>query len=204
MALPGNEGAALRAVIVGLALIWGSAAQSMEAPRDVPGWRGIEWGMPLAEALVLFETARVLQERKTEIAGCYFRYAVPVLILGEEWDAWLCEDREDQTIVAVNMEKGYRGGFFFDETQTSSRILDAYFADMSDRFGPAQRHWRYCFNALGNPTEQFRWYFPSTTITFLYRDTGSDWGMVRFEPPTGRPEFGPGVCSTPPVDPRQE
>ncbi len=190
----------LRVAIVAMALIGAAAAHGMESPPDVSGWRTIRWGVPLSEALALFENVSLVQERKTEIAGCYFQYAVPISVMGEDWDAWLCEDRDDQTIVAINIEKGYRGGFFFDKTLTRSRILDAFFADMSDRFGPAQRLWRNCFNALGNPTRQYRWYFPSTTITFLYRDTGSEWGMVRFEPPTDRPEFGPGVCSTPPVD----
>lgn len=190
----------LRVVIVVMSLVGGVAAHGMETPADVSGWRTIEWGMPLSQALALFEDVRIVQERKTEIAGCYFQYAVPITVLDEEWDAWLCEDRDDQTIVAINIEKGYRGSFFFDETLTRSRILDAFLAGLSDRFGPAQRFWGNCFNALGNPTEQFRWYFPSTTITFLYRDTGREWGMVRFEPSNRRPEFGPGVCSTPPVD----
>lgn len=183
-----------------IGVIGAGAAHSMERPVDVSGWREVEWGMPLSGALALFPDARVVQERKTEIAGCYFQYAVPITILEEEWDVWLCEDRDDETIIAINIEKGYRGGFFFDETLTGSRILEAYFVDMSNRFGAAQRYWGNCFNALGNPTRQFRWYFPSTIITFLYRDTGKDWGMVRFEPAAGRPEFGPGVCATAPVD----
>lgn len=190
----------LRAITVSMALLWGAAAHGMEAPDDVPGWRTVEWGMPLSDALALFEGVRIIQARKTEIAGCYFQYAVPISVLGEDWDAWLCENREDQTLVAVNIEKGYRGAFFFDKDLTASRVLERLFADMSDDFGRAHRYWGNCFNVLGNPTKQFRWYFPSTTITFLYRDTTRDWGMLRFEPPTGRPEFGPGVCGTPPVD----
>ena len=189
-----------RVVIVATVLIGGVAAHAMETPADVSGWRTIQWGMPLSEALTLFDDARIVQGRKTEIAGCYFQYAIPIDIEGEDWDAWLCEDRDDQSIVAINLEKGYRGAFFFDQALTRSRILDALFADMSDRFGPAQRFWGDCFNVLGNPTQQFRWYFPTTIITLLYRDTITNWAMLRFEPALGQPEFGPGVCSTPPVD----
>lgn len=181
-------------------MLGGGAAFSMEAPADVSGWRGIKWGMPLSEALTLFEDARIIQEQKNEIAGCYFQYAVPLKVLDEEWDAWLCEDRDDQTIVAVNIEKGYRGAFFFDKTLTRSGILDALIEDMTARFGPARRFWSNCFNVLGNPTEQYRWYFPTTRVTFVHRDLIADWGMLRFEPNKGQPEFGPGVCSTPPVD----
>ena len=190
----------LRIVIVVMALVGGGLAYGAETPADVLGWRSIQWGMPLADALALFGGARVVQEQKTEIAGCYFRYAIPISVLDEDWDAWLCEDRDDRTIVAIHMEKGYRGGFFFEPNLTRSRILDALFADMSDRFGPAQRYWGNCFNVLGNPTQQYTWYFPTTTISFVYRDISREWAMLRFEPNLGRPDFGPGVCSTPPVD----
>ena len=123
----------LRAAIVVMTLVGGTAAHGMETPPDVSGWRTLQWGVPLSEALALFENARVVQERKSEIAGCYFQYAVPISVLGEDWDAWLCEDRDDQTIVAVNLEKGYRGGLFFDKALTRSGVLDGVLAEIAER-----------------------------------------------------------------------
>ena len=187
---------ALMALLAAAALDRGAGA----ATDDVKGWRQIVWGMPLAEALGLLGNARIVQRPKSEIAGCHFEYAVPIRFEEEEWDAWLCEDRADASIVAINIEKGYRGNFFFEQDQYGSRLLEQLFADLSAEFGGAHRHWQYCFNVLGNPTEQYQWYFPSTVITFLIRDAGANWAMIRFERASGRPEFGPGVCSAPPVD----
>ena len=47
---------------------------------------------------------------------------------------------------------------------------------------------------------QYRWYFPSTTITLLNRDVTRNWVMIGFERPVKRIEVGPGICATPPTD----
>ena len=61
------------------------------------------------------------------------------------------------------------------------------------------RYWSQRFNAIGSPTVQYRWYFPTTTVTLLHRDAATK-AAIRYEPTNARPEFGPGVCRVPPVD----
>ena len=172
-------------------------------PADVSGWRGIQWGMPLGEALLMFDDAHEVQAGKSDIGNCYFQYAVPVKFEDEEWDAWLCEDRHSAGVIAISIEKGFGGRVFFDGEKLASRLFDVLLARLTDSYGPAHRFWRQCYNALGSPTVQYRWYFPTTTVTLLHRDAAARWAAIRYEPSNARPEFGPGVCSGPPVDLRE-
>ncbi len=172
-------------------------------PTDVAGWRGIQWGMPVREALLMFDDLHEVQASKSDIGNCYFQYAVPVRFGDEEWDAWLCEDRDSTGVIAISIEKGYGGGVFFDSDKSASRLFDVLLARLTGSYGPAHRYWRQCYNALGSPTVQYRWYFPTTTVTLLHRDAAARWAAIRYEPSNARPEFGPGVCSGPPVDLRE-
>jgi hypothetical protein len=201
----------MAAAVVATAFAAGPASADADAvdgavggiPADIPGWRGIAWGMPLAEALALFDDAREVQARKGDIGNCYFQYAVPVTFEDEEWDAWLCEDRETTGVIAISIEKGFGGRVFFDSDKSASRLFDVLLARFTESFGPAHRYWHQCFNPLGSPTVQYRWYFPTTTVTLLHRDAAARWAAIRYEPSNTRPEFGPGVCRVPPVDLRE-
>ena len=169
-----------------------SPARSQTAAPDVPGWHGIEWGMTLEDVKEIFDEVRIVQKTKLEVGGCYFTYGVRLWLLGEEWSAWLCEDRAEPRIIAVNIERA-----------RFSANFDRFLVELTRAYGPAHRYWD-CINAVGNRTVQYRWYFPTTTVTLLDRDTRVGWVMFRYERARTRPEFGPGVCLDPPIDLRRE
>ncbi len=117
--------------------------------------------MIIPEVMAIHASTRVLQRTKFQIGHCYFSHAVPVRFEDEDWDVWLCEDRDTGAINAVNLELGYRGGLFFGAS--GSKLFLQFLDDLTLAYGPPQR-----------------------------------WIMMRFERPTGRPEFGPGVCAASP------
>jgi hypothetical protein len=154
--------------------------------------------MQMAEVRSLHTGLRVLQRNKTQIGSCYFSFAVPIEIEDENWEAWMCEDRETGAVNAVNLELGFTGGVFFGASETT--LFDFLLEQLTEDYGPPQRRWKDCHNPLGNLVVQYRWYFPSTIITLLERDPARNWSMVRFERYIDRREYGPGICHTPPVD----
>lgn len=176
----------------------GALARMTADGRDVAGWGGIAWGMTIEEALALFDADGVVRQEPIEVAGCYFRFALPLRLAGEKWQVWLCQDRHDDTVIAVNIEKGF-GGTFFDGDH-GTQLFDTLLAEFTARYGPAHRFWEQCHNVRWNATMDYKWFFPSTTVSLVYRDVPERWAGIRFERPTGRPDFGPGVCVKAPVD----
>jgi hypothetical protein len=165
---------------------------------DVSGWRGLAWGTPVSEAARLFDGTVLDRQEEIEVAGCYFTRAVPISLEQETWQAWLCEDRDTGEVIGVSLEKGFRGVFFGDDRGT--RLFKTFLAELTEQYGPAHRYWEQCHNARWNATVQYKWFFPSTTVTLLVRDVPDRWTSLRFERPNKRPDFGPGVCVKQPRD----
>ena len=181
--------AMLLAGLIALALTSERAA----ARDDVVGWRGVRWGMAVEEALRQFDEARVMQQTKLELGGCYFRYGVPLELFDAAWEARLCEARERPVVIGVYIEtRSYRDDF--------ERIVAA----LTGVYGRPHVLWRHCFNAVGHETAQYRWFFASTTVTLVILDRLQGWATVRYEKPIERPDFGPGVCLEPPLDLRPD
>lgn len=181
---------AIPAVLLALCLVLGLAPGRASAERsDVTGWRNVFWGMPVDQALKQFDKVTIVQETMVELRGCFVKYGVPIKLLGEAWEAWLCEDRGDRTINAVSIE-----------TPTGSAKFAALVAELNTAYGMPHRHWSRCINAAGGVMEQYRWYFPSTTITLINRDLERGSVAVRYERPRPGPEYDPGVCWRPPTD----
>jgi len=165
---------------------------------DVTGWRGLSWGTPIREATELFGDIALDRVQAIEVGGCFFSRAVPISLAHESWQAWLCEDRNTGEVVAVSLEKDFRGVFFGDDRGTD--LTDTFLAELTEQYGPAHLFWDQCHNARWNVTRQYKWFFPTTTVVLLMRDVPDRWTSLRFQRPTNRPDFGPGVCVAQPRD----
>jgi hypothetical protein len=165
---------------------------------DVAGWRGISWGIPISRAQAVLGGQTLDRQEAIEVGGCYFTRALPLHLDDEEWQAWLCEDRESGAIIGVSLEKGFQG-LFFDDTRKTD-LFEAFLDEFTAQYGPAHLFWEQCHNARWNATVQYKWFFPTTTVSLLLRDAPDQWVSVRFEQPTDLPDFGPGVCVKQPVD----
>lgn len=172
--------------------------QTVGNDADVGGWRGLTWGTPVSEAAAALGDIALDQQQAIEVAGCFFTRAVPITLEHEAWQAWLCQDRDSGEVVAVSLEKGFRGVFFGDERGTD--LTETFLAELTEQYGPAHLFWDQCHNARWNATRQYKWFFPTTTIVLLMRDVPDRWTSIRFERPTDRPDFGPGVCVVQPRD----
>lgn len=172
--------------------------QPIGEENDIAGWRGLKWGTPVSEASAQFREVKLDHQQAIEVAGCYFTRAVPLSLEHEAWQAWLCQDRDTGEVVGVSLEKDFRGVFFGDERGTD--LFDTFLAELTEHYGPAHQFWEQCHNARWNATVQYKWYFPTTTVSLLLRDVPDRWASIRFERPTGLPDFGPGVCVKKPVD----
>ena len=165
---------------------------------DVTGWRGLTWGTPIGEATALFGNIALDHVQAIEVGGCFFSQAVPISLAHESWQAWLCEDRDTGEVVAVSLEKDFRGVFFGDDRGTD--LTDTILAELTEQYGPAHLFWDQCHNARWNVTRQYKWFFPTTTVVLLMRDVPDRWTSLRFQRPTDKPDFGPGVCVVQPRD----
>jgi hypothetical protein len=176
----------------------GAVEPTIPNGADIAGWRGLTWGTPVGRAEAIFGDRRLDHQEAIEVGGCYFTRALPVQLEGEAWQAWLCEDRESGAVIGVSLEKGFQGLFFDDSRKTE--LFESFLAEFTAQYGPAHLFWQHCHNARWNATVQYKWFFPTTTVSLLLRDVADGWVSVRFEQPSDRPDFGPGVCVSRPVD----
>jgi hypothetical protein len=165
-----------------------------DGTADIAGLRGIRWGMTVDEAIALFGDSFEVQKTKTTISGCNVRHAIPIRLLDEEWAIWLCETPEEAVIAALNIES--RSG--------RTRHFDLFLEAFTEAYGPAHRYWHTCHNVNWNKTVQYDWYFPDMRVSLVDRDQPAQWVAMRYEAPSPRLEFGPGVCVEPPLDLRRD
>jgi len=194
---------ALLAILSGAGPVLANADSGAVEPisrdrADIAGWRGLTWGTPIGRAEVLLGEEILEHQDAIEVGGCYFTRALPLRLRNESWQAWLCEDRRSGAVIGVNLEKGFQGLFFDDSRRTD--LFETFLAEFTEHYGPAHLFWEQCHNARWNATVQYKWFFPTTTVSLLLRDVPDRWVSVRFEQPTSLPDFGPGVCVTRPVD----
>ena len=176
----------------------GAVEPTVPSPMDIAGWRGLTWGTPVARAEAILGNRPLDRQEAIEVGGCYFTRALAVRFEDEQWQAWLCEDRVSGAVIGVSLEKGFQG-LFFDDTRRTD-LFETLLAEFTAQYGPAHLFWEQCHNARWNATVQYKWFFPTTTVSLLLRDIPDQWVSVRFEQPSDRPDFGPGVCVTRPVD----
>ena len=175
----------------------------MEESGDVVGWRGITWGMALYKALELFKNEIQVHDPKFTVGNCHFSYIVPIRLGKENWQAWLCESRENATITGIAIERGY-DGLFFGLLESQTVLFENFLSNLTSLYGQAQRYWRQCHNSRWHRTEQYRWYFPSTTISLVYRDIPNKHAAIHlFKPSQKLPDSGPGICPLPSIDLRK-
>jgi len=168
-----------------------AAAKSVE---DLTGLRGIRWGMSVTDAIALFGRSVLVQQTKTSISGCLVQHAIPIRLLDEEWFIWLCEAPEEAVVTALNIESANR------HTEHFNLFLEAFV----EAYGPAHSYWHTCHNVNWNKTVQYDWYFPELRISLVDRDEPANWVVMRYEPPSDKVEYGPGVCVEPPLDLRRD
>jgi hypothetical protein len=176
----------------------GATQPMSQGGTDVAGWRGLPWGQPARHVLGYLDRDALVTRDAIEVAGCYFTSALPIRLQNEEWEAWICEDRRTGAFVAVSLEKGY-DDMFFDDRRTTE-LFDTFVAEFTALYGPAHEYWEHCHNARWHATVQYRWFFPTTTVSLLLRDAPDRWVSIRYEQPNDRPNFGPGVCVSRPRD----
>ena len=165
---------------------------------DILGWRGLNWGTPISRAKTILGNRPLDHQEAIEFNGCYFTRALPLELDDEDWQAWLCEDRQSGAVIGVSLEKGFEGMFFGALRKTD--LFDTFLAEFTAQYGPAHLFWEQCHNARWNSTVQYKWFFPTTTVRLVIRDVPDRWVSVRFEQPSDLPDFGPGVCVKRPVD----
>ena len=175
-------------------LLAAAPAAAMKGEDELTGLRGIRWGMSVADAIALFGRSVEVQRTKTAISGCYVRYAIPIRLLDEDWAIWLCETADEAVITALNFESPNR------HTEHFETLLEAF----TEAYGPAHRYWHSCHNVNWNKTVQYDWYFPDMRVSLVDRDEPANWVVMRYEPPSNRVEYGPGVCIEPPLDLRRD
>jgi hypothetical protein len=165
---------------------------------DVLGWRSLTWGTPVSRAETILGERPLDHQEATKFAGCYFTRALPLQLVDEDGQAWLCEDRQSGAVIGVSLEKGFEGMFFGALRKTD--LFETFLAELTAQYGPAHLFWEQCHNARWNATVQCKWLFPTTTVSLLVRDVPDRWVSVRFEQPNDLPDFGPGVCVKRPAD----
>lgn len=175
-----------------LLVVSGEAAAKSD--EDLTGLRGIRWGMSVTDAIALFGRSVLVQQTKTSISGCYVQHAIPIQLLDEEWFIWLCEAPEEAVVAALNIETANRHTEHFDV------LLEAFV----EAYGPAHSYWHTCHNVNWNKTVQYDWYFKELKISLVDRDEPANWVVMRYEPPSDKVEYGPGVCVEPPLDLRRD
>jgi len=176
-----------------------SAARQNAAAKDeetLTGLRGIEWGMSVRDAIALFGRSELIQQTKTSISGCYVQYAIPIRLLDEDWSIWLCEAENEAVVSALNFEIADGG--------RHTEHFDTFLAAFTEAYGPAHSFWHTCHNVNWNKTVQYDWYFPDMRISLVDRDEPANWVVMRYEPPSNKVEYGPGVCIEPPLDLRRD
>jgi hypothetical protein len=186
------------AVLATLALaciLWAGTIQKVSAKdsETLTGLRGIHWGMSVSDAIALFGRSELVQQTKTYISACYVQYAIPIRLLDEDWSIWLCEDENTPVINAINFESLNR------HTELFNTLLLAF----TEAYGPAHMFWDTCHNVNWNKTVQYTWFYPEMRISLTDRDEPANWVVMRYEPPSSKIEFGPGVCIEPPIDLRR-
>ena len=187
-------GVAIFALFLHAATPVGAASDTPAEAGDVLGWDHIRWGMTTNEVIAHYGAALTIQQTKTSLGGCSVRYAVPIKLLDEKWIVWLCEEPDSDRISAVNIE--------IESGQT--RHLERFLNELTDAYGPAHAFWGTCHNVRWNGTEKHTWSFKTTKVSLINRDITVPWVVFRYELNTHTPDFGPGVCSHPPVDLRTQ
>ncbi|MDP7343903.1 MAG: hypothetical protein QF767_11220 [Alphaproteobacteria bacterium] len=187
--------AALIAVAAALCAVALTSSQAATRNEDqLTGLRGIRWGMSVSDAIALFGRSVLVQHTKTSISGCYVRHAIPIRLLGEDWAIWLCEAPDEAVVTALNFETENR----------HTEHFDAFLEAFTEAYGPAHSYWHTCHNVNWYKTVKYDWYFPEMRVSLVDRDAPANWVVMRYEPPSDKVEYGPGVCIEPPLDLRRD
>jgi hypothetical protein len=194
---PGKRPVLLAALAI-ICILVSAPAQKTSAKDDeaLTGLRGIEWGMSVHDAIALFGRSVLIQETKTSISGCYVQYAIPIRLIDEDWSIWLCEAEKEAVVTALNFEIA--------NGRRHTEHFDTFLAAFTEAYGPAHSYWHTCHNVNWNKTVQYDWYFSAMRISLIDRDEPANWVVMRYEPPSDRPDYGPGVCIEPPLDLRRD
>jgi len=182
-----------RIITVTLMLLWVTHHSETKASTNLIILDDIYWGMPVNEALALFEAHVKIQETKTSISGCHVRYAIPTTLIDENWFIWLCEESNTSKIIAIHFEPATGSTSYFND------LIETFAAT----YGPPHLFWDSCHNVNWNQTLQYNWYYPKMAISITNKDLPSSWVMIRYEEPTNQPIYGPGVCIEAPKDLRK-
>ena len=140
--------------------------------------------------IALFGRSEFIQQTKTSRSGCYVQFAIPIRLLGKDWSIWLCEAENEAVVTALN----------FESASGHTAHFEVFLAAFTEAYGPAHSYWHSCHNVNWNKTVQYDWYFSEMHISLVDRDTPANWVVMRYEPPSDKIEYGPGVCIEPPLN----
>lgn len=187
-----GRGARLMLALAGLAVLIGARPLAAE---PVDAFVGVRVGTPLAEVLAAQPSARIWQQTKTELDGCYFQYSIPTTLAALPAEAWLCERRDhpEKIVTAISVE-------VWTDQAGYLRVVEA----VTTRYGLPHHFWGNCTNAAGRKTEQYSWYFGAAYVRLINRDLMNGWLVLRIDEPSITADYGPGNCFTPPMELRIE
>jgi hypothetical protein len=177
-----------------LCLLLPASRTQAEDLETLTGLRGIHWGMAVPDVIALFGRSELIQQTKTSRSGCYVQFAIPIRLLDEDWSIWLCEAENEAVVTALN----------FESASGHTAHFEVFLAAFTEAYGPAHSYWQSCHNVNWNKTVQYDWYFSEMHISLVDRDTSANWVVMRYEPPSDKIEYGPGVCIEPPLDLRRD
>jgi len=146
--------------------------------------------MAVPNVIALFGRSEFIQQNETSRSSCYVQFAIPIRLLGEDWSIWLCEAENEAVVTALN----------FESASGHTAHFEVFLAAFTEAYGPAHSYWHSCHNVNWNKTVQYDWYFSEMHISLVDRDTPANWVVMRYEPPSDKIEYGPGVCIEPPLN----
>ena len=170
----------------------------LDISKSIP-IENIYWDMKVNEIISNSKIPKYIKSKGFKIGYCYFKYSIQIKIKNEPWEIWLCENQKNGRLYGISIEKGFNG-IFFDNNKSKTKLFDMLFKKLNKIYGPPTKHWKECHNTRWNFTEQYSWYFEKTTISFVIRDVPLQQMAIHFHKPTGKKDYGPGICNVQPDD----
>jgi len=159
----------------------------------------IYWDMKVEDIIKNLKPSQYKKLDGFKIGYCFFRYSINFKIKNESWEIWLCENEKNSKLYGISIEKGFNG-IFFDNNKSRTDLYGFFKKKLENIYGTPDKHWKECHNTRWNLTEQYSWYLTKTTISFIIRDVPMQQMAIHYHKPTGKKDFGPGICPKQPGD----
>ncbi|PPR78744.1 MAG: hypothetical protein CFH01_00803 [Alphaproteobacteria bacterium MarineAlpha2_Bin1] len=154
----------------------------------------IYWDMKVDDIIKNLKESEYKESKGFKVGYCYFRYSIEFEIKNEPWEIWLCQDEKNDRLYGISIEKGFNG-IFFEKNRSKTKLFNFFKKKLENIYGSPNKIWEQCHNTRWNFTEQYSWYLTKTTISFIIRDVPLQQMAIHFHKPTGKKDYGPGICA---------